>query len=75
MIRVYVGNNIERAPHDVDINRTLRSVLQECGIDYSQGVTSLDGASIQPGGLDKTFAEYGVTNECFLIVTVNTKNA
>ena len=54
----------------VDANRTLRSVLEEAGIDYTRGVMHLDGASVNPGDLDKTFASFGIAEKCFLLSVV-----
>ena len=76
MIRVFVGNNLDRRPVDVSYEATLRSVLEEAGIDYSIGLTSLDGATLQAGDLDKSFAQMGVTGEkCYLLNTAKAVNA
>ena len=70
MIQVTVGNNVKRERMIVDANRTLRSVLEEAGIDYTRGVMHLDGASVNPGDLDKTFASFGIAEKCFLLSVV-----
>jgi len=70
MIQVTVGNNVKREKMIVDANRTLRSVLEEAGIDYTSGVMHLDGASVNPGDLDKTFASFGIAEKCFLLSVV-----
>jgi hypothetical protein len=70
MIQVTVGNNVKREKMIVDANRTLRSVLEEAGIDYTRGVMHLDGASVNPGDLDKTFASFGIAEKCFLLSVV-----
>lgn len=76
MLRVYVGNNLDRKPVDVSSETTLRKVLEDAGIDYSQGMTSLDGATLKPGDLDKTFAQMNVTGEkCYLLNTAKAVNA
>jgi len=43
MIKVTIGNNVDRKPVILDENTTLRAALEEQGIDYSVGMTSLDG--------------------------------
>ena len=60
MIRVTVGNNVKRENVIVNDNTTLRSVLEQQGIDYTRGNLTLDGSTLQPGALDKTFAEFGM---------------
>lgn len=75
MIKVTVGNNVKRDNVIVDANVTLRSVLEEAGIDYTRGVMHLDGSSLNPGDLDKTFASFGITEKCFLLNVVKADNA
>lgn len=80
MIKVTIGNNVNRESVIIDENTTLRAALEDKGIDYSVGMTSLDGSTLEPGALDKTFAEFGYTgeeghNKCFLLNVVKTDNA
>lgn len=75
MIQVTVGNNVKREKVIVDANRTLRSVLEEAGIDYTRGVMHLDGSSLNPGDLDKTFTSFGIAEKCFLLNVVKADNA
>lgn len=55
MIKVTVGNNVKREAVIIDENTTLRSCLEANGVDYTRGVMHLDGSSLNPGDLDKTF--------------------
>lgn len=75
MIKVTVGNNMKRTNKIVDENTTLRAVLEEADIDYTRGVMHLDGSSLNPGDLDKTFANFGITEKCFLLNVVKADNA
>lgn len=75
MIKVIVGNNVKRDTLIVDSTTTLRSVLEESGIDYTRGTMHLDGASLNPGDLDKTFAQHGIKDKCFLLNVVKADNA
>jgi hypothetical protein len=76
MLKVYVGNNINRKAVNVSHDATLRSVLEENNIDYGVGMTSLDGATLQPGDLDKTFAQMNITGDtCYLLNTAKAVNA
>ena len=75
MIKVIVGNNVERKSDIVEPTKTLRQVLEANEIDYTRGVMHLDGSSLNPGDLDKTFAEFGITEKCFLLNVVKADNA
>lgn len=70
MIKVIVGTNTDKQTLIVEAGRTPRSVLDEAEIDYSAGTLNLDGATVKPGDLDKTFAELGITEKCYLISIV-----
>lgn len=75
MVKVTVGNNVKRTAVIVDENTTLRKVLTDNNIDYSRGTMHLDGSSLNPGDLDKTFAQMGITTTCFLLNVVKADNA
>lgn len=75
MVKVTVGNNVKRETVIVNSSTTLRSVLEQAEIDYSRGGTHLDGSTIGAGDLDKTFADFGITERCYLLVVVKTDNA
>ena len=75
MIKVFVGNNVERKSDIVEPTKTLRQVLEANEIDYTRGVMHLDGASLEAGDLDKTFADFGITEKCFLLNVVKADNA
>lgn len=75
MIKVIVGNNVERKSDIVEPTATLRQVLEANDIDYTRGVMHLDGASLAAGDLDKTFTDFGITEKCFLLNVVKADNA
>lgn len=75
MIKVTVGTNTRRTSVIVEPTATLRSVLEDQDIDYSTGTLHLDGSTVTPGQLDKTFAELGITEKCFLISVVKADGA
>lgn len=75
MIKVILRNNVGKVETIVDENSTLRTVLEDNEVNYTSGVTSLDGASLRPGDLDKTFADFGITDKCWLLNVVKADNA
>jgi len=75
MVRVTVGNNVSRQNLIIDENTTLKAALEQAGVDYTRGSITLDGATVMAGGLNKTFAEYGVTESCYLLNVAKADNA
>ena len=75
MVKVTVGNNVNRETVIVDATTTLRSVLEEADIDYSRGGINLDGSTLKPGDLDKTFADFNIGEKCFLLAIQKADNA
>ena len=80
MIRCTIGNNLKKNNYNLDPNTTLRAALEEAGIDYASGMMTLDGSSLVPGDLNKTFAELGYTGDpghdrCYLLNVVKADNA
>ena len=75
MIKVTVGNNVKRNSVNVDEATTLRSVLETNEIDYTRGTMHLDGSTLQPGDLDKSFSDMGIREKCFLLNVVKADNA
>ena len=75
MIKVTLGNNVKRKTEIFDENTTLREALEETEIDYTTGIMNLDGSTLSPGDLDKTFVEHGITERCYLLNVVKADNA
>ena len=75
MIKVTLGNNVKRSSEIVDENTTLREALEDADIDYTVGIMNLDGSTLNPGDLDKTFADFGITEKCYLLNVVKADNA
>jgi hypothetical protein len=75
MIQVTLGTNTNRKKVNVDPNTTLRTVLEDNEVNYSTATVHMDGASLQPGDLDKSFADFGITESTYLIAVVKADNA
>lgn len=75
MINVTLVLNLRRNTYPVDPNTTLRSVLEAHNVDYTSGQTKLDSSPLEPGDLDKTFADFGITEKCYLVNIVKQDNA
>ena len=75
MIKVTMGNNVKRTSEILDENTTLREALEIAEVDYTRGMMNLDGSTLAPGDLDKTFADFGITEKCYLLNVVKADNA
>lgn len=75
MIKVVVGNNVKRETVIVESTATLRQVLEEAGVDYTRGTMHLDGSSLAPGDLDRTFNDFGITEKTYLLNVAKADNA
>lgn len=75
MIKVTLGNNVQRKSVIIDENTTLKAALEENEVNYSTGIIHLDGSSLRPGDLDKTFADFGISEKCYLLVMAKADNA
>ena len=75
MIKVTIGNNVKRTSEVLESDTTLREALEKAGIDYTAGIMNLDGSTLNAGDLDKTFADFGITEKCYLLNVVKADNA
>jgi len=75
MVKVTMGNNVKRSSEILDASTTLREALEIAEIDYTVGIMNLDGSTLSPGDLDKTFADFGITEKCYLLNVVKADNA
>ena len=75
MIKVTIGNNVKRTNEVISAETTLRDALESAEIDYTTGIMNLDGSTLSPGDLDKTFADFGITDKCYLLNVVKADNA
>jgi hypothetical protein len=75
MISVTLGTNTTRSTVLVNPDQTLRKVLDENQINYAVADVRLDGMSLRPSDMDKTFAAMGITDKCYLLAVVKADNA
>lgn len=75
MIQVKIVTNTGRKTVNVDPNRTIREVLEANNVNYDVAPVFLDGAPLNAGDHDKTFATIGIADHCMLTAVVKTQNA
>lgn len=75
MISVTFSSNTTRTTDIVPADTTIRAALESHGIDYTAGMTSIDGATLRAGEIDQTFEELGIGDRCYLMTVVKADNA
>ena len=82
MLNICIGNNLNRNNYLIDEDSTVKSALEEAGMDMSLGQIQLDGATLRPGDLNKTFRDLGYATargdgrpDAFLTSVVKADNA
>lgn len=80
MLRITMANNMKRETVLVDENSTLREVLESKNFDTTRGLLHMDSAPINPGDLNKTFAQLGYDgtpgkDRVFMSLVVKADNA
>ena len=75
MINVTVGNNTSRQTLIVADSKTLREIFDEAEVVYASASVNIDGCPLNIGDMDKTLAEMGVKDKCYLIAVTKTNNA
>lgn len=75
MIQIKIVTNTNRKTIITDENNTVRQVLEANEVNYAQAPVYIDGAPLNVGDHDKTFAALGITETCMLTAVVKTENA
>jgi len=75
MIKITIANNAGTKANIFSETTTIRQAFDWAGVDYSRGMILLNGSRIQPGDIDRTFAELGVRDNSFLSCIAKTDNA
>jgi len=75
MINVTIGTNTNRIRKIVDPSMTIRNILEENDVNYATTTIHLDGSPLQPGDMDKSFSDLGITEKAYLIAVVKADNA
>lgn len=76
MIKVNVSSNFVSNTFEVDESTTtVRSVLDQAGVDYNRFQVLLGAQVVTPDKRDKTFVQLGVYDDCFLSTTTKADSA
>ena len=75
MISVTVGTNLSRETIIVPPATTIKKVLEENHVNYEKASLHLDGAVLKSGEINKTLADFGITERCSIIAVTKIDNA
>lgn len=75
MIQIRIVTNTWRKTIATDKNNTVRDVLEANEVNYEIAPVYIDGAPLEIGDHDKTFAELGITEKCMLTAVRKLENA
>lgn len=76
VVNVITGTNVTKnQPVQVPSDTTLREVLEAAQIEYQRGGITIDGVSLQPGDIDKTFDDFNVAATTWLLQVKKADNA
>lgn len=74
-INVTLINNLSRSTVPTTTDTTIRALLEANGFDYARRGILIDGSPAAPGDLDKSFADFGITGNCYISSVVKADNA
>lgn len=75
MIKVTLITNAGRKSFPVSDDATPRKVFDDNNVNYSVGKPAIDSVPMGIGDMDKSFAELGITDSCYLTCVVKADNA
>lgn len=75
MIKVSIRTNTNHYETIVEETETIAKVLRDNGVDVNAGSLRLDGVALDQEDLGKTFADFDVIDECFLVSIVKANGA
>lgn len=75
MINITLITNNGRHTEPISEDNTIREILDANHVNYAASVVQLDGCALRPGDMDKTFADFGITDNCYLTAVVKADNA
>ena len=75
MVKVYLTTTAGRKSELFDEGTTIREIFNHFETDYSVATNCIDGARIDPAGMNKSLAEWGVKDECRISSIVKIDNA
>lgn len=75
MIKVISGTSLNKTELVIDATTTLMEAAEQAGLNVAAGGITLNGSMVSAADFNKTFADYGITEKCYLLQVVKADNA
>lgn len=75
MIKVISGTSLNKTELVIDATTTLMDAAEQAGLNVAAGGITLNGTIVSASDFNKTFADYGITEKCYLLQVVKADNA
>lgn len=75
MIKVISGTSLNKQELILSADTTLMDAAEQAGLNVGAGGITLNGSMVSANEFNKTFADFGVTDKCYLLQVVKADNA
>ena len=75
MIKVITGTGLSRTELVIEASSTLMSAAEQAGLNIPAGGITLNGTMVSVSDFNKTFADFNITDKCYLLQVVKADNA
>lgn len=75
MIKVISGTSLNKQELILSADTTLMEAAEQAGLNVGAGGITLNGSMVSANEFNKTFADFGVADKCYLLQVVKADNA
>lgn len=75
MIKVISGTSLNKQELILSADTTLMDAAEQAGLNVGAGGITLNGSMVSANEFNKTFADFGVADKCYLLQVVKADNA
>ena len=75
MIKVISGTSLNKTELVLDPSTTILEAAEQANLNVAAGGITLNDSVVGSADFNKTFADYGVTDKCYLLQVVKADNA
>ena len=75
MIKVISGTGLKKTELIISPDTTLMAAAEQAELNVGAGGITLNGSMVSASDFNKTFADFGITDKCYLLQVVKADNA
>lgn len=75
MIKVISGTNLNKTELVLSADTTIMEAAEQAGLNVGAGGITLNGSMVSANEFNKTFADFNITDKCYLLQVVKADNA